>query len=116
MATTVYTVETVVLQDDDNTELTLKPLNIKNLRKFMKKMDEFSGAEKEEDIVDSLIDAALLCVAKQLGEKADDRDWVEDAFDMPTVYKVIEVCGGIKLNDPNLINQAMEMAQQAGPN
>jgi hypothetical protein len=26
---------------------------------------------------------------------------------MPTVYKILDVCGGVKLNDPNLLAAAM---------
>ena|SRR6476469_7895509 len=117
MATSVYTVENIKLQDDDATEVLLKPLNIKNLRRFMAKMDEFAGADDETKIVDVLLEAALICIEKQVGE-VGTKEWAEEALDMPTIYKIIEVCGGIKLNDPNLVEKAAETlaAQQAGQN
>ena len=35
--------------------------------------------------------------------------------DMPTVHKIIEICGGVKLNDPELMAAAAAvMEQQAG--
>lgn len=41
------------------------------------------------------------------------RAFLEDVLDLETIYKVIEVCGGIKLNDPNLIATMMEMQAEA---
>lgn len=119
MATTVYTTEEVTLQDGKS--VTLRPLNIKGLRKFMAKMQEFTKVENEDDGLDVLLDAAAICL---LRERPDF--WVEDKFevdgkpvggyseaaedslDMPTVYTILDVCGGVKLNDPNLIAAATE--------
>lgn len=119
MATTVYTTETVALQD--GTEVTLRPLNIKNLRKFMKKMEEFQEVKTEEDGLEILLDASAICLMKERPEvwdNAKDRGegksnggyspiW-EDVADMPTVYRILDVCGGVKLDDPNLIAAATE--------
>lgn len=106
MANTVYTVEEVELQD--GTEVALKPVNIKHLRDFMKTMEEFSKAGGDEDkSMDLLITAAGICLKKQLPELAANRDALEEALDMPTIYKILDVCGGVKLNDPNLLAAAM---------
>lgn len=113
MATAVSSTEEIVLQDDPATTVVLRALNIKALRKFMQKMNEFTELETEDEmaVVDILVDAAVICIEKQVGEKANDPEWKEEAFDMPTVYKIIEVCGGIKLNDPNLLRAVTETAQ-----
>ncbi len=119
MASTVYSVQVVTLQDD--TDVTLRPLNIKGLRKFMAKMEEFGNIKNEEEGLDLLLDAAALCLAKQRPEFWDEskdrgkgknrggytEEW-EDVADMPTVYKILDVCGGVKLDDPNLIAAATE--------
>lgn len=112
MATTVYTTEEVELQD--GTTVTLKPLNIKGLRKFMKVMAGFGSVESEEDGLEVLIDAAAICLAKVApqyydktkGENGGASEEFEDVADMPTVYKILDVCGGVKLNDPNLLAAA----------
>ena len=106
MATSVYTVEEIELQN--GVTISLKPLTIKALRKFMEKMKEFAEAETEDESVRKLVEASALCFAKQQPELAADIDELEDVLDMPTIYKIIEVCGGIKLNDPKL----MEIAEQ----
>jgi hypothetical protein len=115
LATTVYTTEEVTLQDGK--EATLKPLNIKGLRKFMAKMEEFGKVDSadEEAGLEILLDAAAICLMKQHPElwDKDKNDGVggyseqaEEAFDMPTVYHILDICGGVKLNDPELIAAA----------
>ena len=111
MATSVYTTEDVQLQDD--TTVTLKPLNIKGLRKFMVVMEGFAKAASDDEGFEILLRAAALCVSKQRpefynAETGECTEEFEDAVDMPTVYKILEVCGGVKLNDPNLLAAAAE--------
>lgn len=112
MATSVYSTEEVQLQDE--TSVTLKPLNIKSLRKFMKIMEKFGDEGTTEDEgLDIILDASALCLKGQRPEFWDDEndkhsESYEEAADMPTVYKVLDVCGGVKLNDPNLLAMAQE--------
>lgn len=114
MATQVYTIEEIVLQDGKR--VSLKPLNIKNLRKFMKKWKEIEDIKDEDAIVDFLIDIGQLCLAS-LYPAYEDKDKYEDSVDMPTVHKIIEICGGIKLNDPEMMAAAMAAVQnQTGTN
>lgn len=115
MATTVYTTEEITLQDGST--VTLKPLTIKGLRKFMAKMQEFSSVEDEDQSLDILLDAAAICLMKEKADLWDKHkndgkggysEEAEEAFDMPTVYRILDVCGGVKLDDPNLIAAATE--------
>lgn len=107
MATTVFSSQTIELLD--GTEVTLKPLNIKGLRLFNKKMKELQTPEgseplSEDDVLDVLLDLCGVCLSKQV---SGGREYLEEALDIETIYKVIEVCGGIKLNDPNLVEAAL---------
>lgn len=138
MATTVYTVEEIELQDGNS--VTLRPLVVKKLRRFMKMIQEMSALDDEEKIEDLMLNCAAFCVAKEHPEYWDmdadngtypDQEWqpgdgddkdakapevarlrgrytdaFEDAADMPTVTKIIELCGGINFNDPNLLRAA----------
>lgn len=127
MATTVYTVETVELQD--GSKVTLRPMNIKGLRKFMKRMDEFGKSATNDEGMDILLDCAAICLMKERPEFWDkskergERDGealeeggyseeAEEALDLPTVYRILDICGGVKLDDPNLIAAAMESLGQ----
>jgi len=42
------------------------------------------------------------CTRKTATRLVADRDALEDALDVPTINRILEVCGGIKLDDPNL--------------
>lgn len=108
MATQVYTIEEIILQDGE--KVSLRPLTIKHLRKFMKKWKEIEHIKDEDEIVDFLIDIGQLCLAS-IYKQYEDKDKYEDAVDMPTVHKIIEICGGIKLNDPEMMAAAMAAVQ-----
>jgi hypothetical protein len=112
LATTVYTIEEVALQDDSKVQL--KPLNIKTLRQFMKVMEDFGDPDKtEQESFEILLNASAICLKKERPEfwddsKSEHTEEFEDVADIPTIYKILDVCGGIKLNDPNLIAAATE--------
>lgn len=122
MATKVYTEETVELMD--GREVTLRPANIKVLRLFMRKMDELKNLGEDADqfdVMDVIIDAASICLAKDFPEfydPAENRhtEAAEEALDMDTSYKVIEIVGGTKLNDPEAIRKAEAQLAQLGQN
>lgn len=131
MASTVYEIEQIELQD--GTVVELRPLPIKRLRRFMKVIDEMTkktneslraaleAASKDEDEENSaegetpdteefsdddnlefLISAVQICLEKTAPELSADRDRLEDALDVPTIWKILEVCGGVSQN-PNLL-------------
>ncbi len=60
MATTVYDVEVIKLQN--GTEVQLKPLTIKELRKFMVAISKTSEALTEDATLDILIDACAVAL------------------------------------------------------
>lgn len=103
-AQNVYEVLTVPLQDDTTVEL--KPANIKLLKKGTKLIGELGEAANEDEFLDRLIDIVVVMLEKQKPEWTKDRELAEDALDINTVYKVIEVTLGVKLNDPKLLEVA----------
>ena len=107
MATTVYDVVEIELSNGE--VLTLKPLSIKHLKKFMtviKKMDE-AELESEDAAMEIFIQAAMVCLESTKPELSQDKDKFEDMIEIPTMMKILEVCGGLKLNDPNLLGAAL---------
>jgi len=80
----------------------------------MKEFDKLSEADTEDKSMDVIVSLAGLLIEKQAPELVSDRDRLEDALDMETAYKIIEVCGGVKLNDPKLLEQAMAAMEAAG--
>ena len=109
MATTVYDVEEITLQNGATVKL--KPLTIKELRKFMAAISKTGDAQTEDETLTVLIDACAVALEKQLPELVKDRDAFEDVLDVPTINRILEVCGGIKMDDPNLLAAAVLAGQ-----
>jgi hypothetical protein len=99
LATTVYDVEEIELQNGNKVKL--KPLSIKELRKFMVVIAKTGQVSTEDDTLNILIEACAVALEKQLPELVADRDAFEDALDVPTINRILEICGGINMSDPN---------------
>lgn len=123
MANTVYDSKTIKLQDE--TEVTLVPLAIGRLRRFMKAWAAVVDAKDEDEAFDIYINCCGVALEKQIGDKfektadvdtvltADYREYLEDVLDQPTIFEILDVCGGLKLNDPKLLEEAEKLAREA---
>lgn len=129
MADRVYNEEDIVLQDGK--EVTLRPLPISRLRRFMDAWKEIANTGEDDDGFDVFINCSGIALesnfkgdfdslkadadAKSKGEflSPEYKEYLEEALDLETIYKVIEVCGGIKLNDPKLMEAALEAQNRA---
>lgn len=108
MANTVY--ETIEIKLSNGEDITVKPLSIKNLRKFMeviKKLDS-DKIKSEEDAMEVFIEAGLICLQQFKPELAEDKEKFEDIIEIPTLMKILEVAGGMKMNDPNLLAASLD--------
>jgi len=107
MATTVYDI--VEIELSDGTNITLKPLPIKQLRKFMEIVNSMGTDENktELDAMDQFVEAALVCVEGLGRSDLATKDKFEEVIDTPTMMKILEVAGGLKLSDPNLLGAAL---------
>lgn len=123
MATTVYDVQELVLQDGST--VTCKPANIKVMRKGTEMLSQLGEAEDNDDGINRLLDIVCLCTKRErpefetdevddegekTGKKVPNYEVMEELFDMDTVFKVIELYLGVKLNDPKLLEAATQMA------
>lgn len=127
MANTVYDTKEIVLQGGKQVEL--RPLPIGLLKKLMKAWGEVSSAQTEDDIFEVYINCSGICLSREFSEDFEkplevDKDGVtrvseeyhahlEDIMDMPTIYEVLDVCGGLKLNDPKLAEAVEEAVQDS---
>lgn len=100
MATKVY--ETLELELQDGTVVTVKPLNLKNLRAVMKEWQKAQDVESEDEFLDVLIRCTSIAMGQLAPEKAES---VEEDLDLQTMYKILEIAADIKLNgdNPNLV-------------
>lgn len=102
MATTVYDVEEIQLSNGET--LVIKPLTIKHLKKFLKVMKKMEDPkiESEEQVMEIFVEGAMVCLEQLKPELSEDLEAFEEVIEVPTLMKILEVAGGLKLNDPNL--------------
>ena len=107
MATTVYDI--VEIELSDGTSITLKPLPIKQLRKFMEVINTMQGTDdaNPDAAMDVFIEAAMICLENIRPDLSQDKDKFENIVEIPTMMKILEVVGGLKLTDPNLLGAAL---------
>jgi|SRR5690606_11322013 len=130
MATKIYKEKEIQLQD--GTAVTLRPMPIGRLRRFMKVWEGFDNVNDNEPDggLDIFVACSGIALEKELADQfdgktkgdgddvlsADYREYLEDVLDMDTIYEIMEICGGMKLNDPNLLAAVARANQEAGTN
>lgn len=107
MTTNIY--DTAELELEDGTSIFIKPLPIKQLKKFMSVIRELDSEdiETEEQAMDIFVKASMVCLEKTYPEIGLSRENFEENVNIPNMMKVLEICGGLKLNDPNLLGAAL---------
>ena len=107
MATKIY--ESIEIELQDGTVITVKPLNLKNLRQVMTKWREVETKNTEDEFLDLLLECTSIAM-KQFAPELSEKEKLEEALDLQSMYKILEVAADIKLNDPNLLMAAQELA------
>jgi hypothetical protein len=96
MATTVYDSQFITLIDNKKIEIT--PLKIKYLREFMIAFEDIKKADGDDESIAVLAECTRICMKQYCPEISNSVSDVEDNIDLPTIYKVLEVAAGIKIN------------------
>lgn len=108
MATEVPKKKDFTLHDDSKVEV--KSLNIKKLREFMKVIKELETIEEEIDSLGLMAKATAIAVEPnrpdlvlrdEEGNLLDDQEKLEEVLDVPLMWEIFEVAGGVKMGDPN---------------
>lgn len=88
----------------------------------MKAWGEVVNLKEEEDALDIYITCSGIALEPQLRDKAhktltpekditpEFREYLEEVLDVDTIFKVLDICGGIKLNDPKAL--AMQTSEE----
>lgn len=85
----------------DGVNRLVKPLTIRQLRKFIKIIQNFDTNESNtltEEQIDQMVDAVAIALEKVDSDLAADRELLEEALDMKSMNEVIAVAMG---SDPN---------------
>lgn len=127
MATKVYKEESITLQDGK--EVTLRPLPIGRLRRFMKAWEGIQGVKSDEEGFAVFLNCAGISIEHEFKGKFDSlkapanedgeflseeyKEYLEEVLDLDTIYEILDVAGGLKLNDPKLLEAAIQAAARA---
>ena len=96
MASTVYDSQFITLIDGKKVEII--PLKIKYLREFMDAFELIKNAKTDDESIMVLVECTRICMKQYCPEISSSIEHVEDSLDLPTIYKVLEVAAGIKIN------------------
>lgn len=128
MATKVYKEESFELQNGK--EVAVRPLVIGRLRRFLDAWQAGTKLKEGEDGFTIFINCCGIALEhnfkgdfdslkateeeKKKGEvlSAEYKEYLEDNLELDTIYKVMDVAGGIDLTNPKLLEAAMEAAAE----
>ena len=94
MATEVYKSDSIFLID--GTKLEIIPLKIKYLREFMIAFGEVYKSKDDDEAIEKLTDCVKICMKQYYPEISEN---VDDYIDLPTIYKILDIAAGIKINE-----------------
>jgi hypothetical protein len=95
MATKIYDTKNISLVDDR--VIVAAPLKIKYLREFLETFERIKEAKSDDESISVLAHCALIAM-KQYCPSIKTIDDLEDSLDLPTIYEVIDIAAGIKIN------------------
>jgi hypothetical protein len=96
MATTIYPSKEIELFDGELLEII--PLKIKYLREFMDSFDNIKNAKSDDESIAILVECVRICMKQYYPKISKNVEDVEDNFDMPAIYEILDVAAGIKIN------------------
>lgn len=113
MAKSVFERSSIYLLD--GTEIELGPLKINFLRKFMDVFGLIDFVQNDDQAITILTECATICM-RQHYPLIVTREQLEDLADLKTVYRILELCAGIKIdpNKENVDGQAKQEKEKSG--
>ena len=107
MATTIYDIGNIELIDGNKISIT--PLKIKYLRQFMVAFEKVKDSKNDEEAIEHLVECAVICM-KQYAPEIDSVEKLEDSIDLPTIYAILDIAAGIKIQnaEENIKEQATD--------
>jgi hypothetical protein len=111
MATKIYDSE--IIYSLNGKEVYLTPLKIKYLRQFMQQFETVKDSKGDMEAIYALSQCALITMKQYCPSIATIEDF-EDNFDIATMYKIIDVAAGIKVDSQNEDDTVKEQATTSG--
>lgn len=111
MATEIYKREIIKLID--GTELEIIPLKIRYLREFMDAFEAIRVTKTDQEAIIVLAECARICMKQYHPVISKTIQDLEDSIDLPTIYRILDVAAGIKVNKKSE-EPVKEQATQSG--
>jgi hypothetical protein len=96
MATRIYKSDIITLMDGEQIEI--YPLKIKYLREFMEAFHLIKESKNDMESISYLSECARIAMKQYKPEIAKTLEDLVDHVDLPTIYKIINIGGGISVN------------------
>lgn len=97
MATYIYKLENV--KTIDNMVIEISPLKIKYMRKVMDIFNSINKNMSEEEVIDKLCECVQISMNQYCPQLAGSINDILDNFDLKTIYKILDISVGIKINE-----------------
>jgi len=97
MATKIYNNKIIKLID--GTEIEAMPLKIKYLREFMDAFQVVHTAKNDDEAIGLLAECARIAMKQYYPPISKSIEDLEDNLDLPNIYAVLDIAGGIKINN-----------------
>jgi hypothetical protein len=111
MATKIY--ESEIIYTMDNTPIYMTPLKIKYLRQFLEEFDNVKKAKDDDEAIERLTICAKIAMQQYRPDLKTVED-VEDNFDLKTIYKIINIAAGIKIDSDEEEQPVAKQAEDSG--
>jgi hypothetical protein len=111
MATKVYEEYPVALFD--GTEIFVSPLKIKYLDQLMEAFNAVHKANDDFEAIAIMVECTRIAMKQFYPEISQTVEQIEDNFDLPTIYKILDYAAGIKINEANS-EPVKDQAEESG--
>jgi hypothetical protein len=110
MATIVYS--TKMVETVEGIQIEMSPLKIKYLREFMDAFNNMKTAETENDSINIITECVRISMKQYYPPLSVSTEDIEDNFDLPTVYSIVDFAAGIKVKEDSP-DSVKEQAEQS---
>jgi hypothetical protein len=97
MATRLYKRNFIKTVDGKTIEIT--PLKLRYMHDFMETFENIKNIKNDDKVIQELVECVRIAMEQYYPEISGSSEEVEDTFDLPTIYQVLDYAAGIKIND-----------------
>ena len=95
MATKIY--ESTIIETVYGQKIYITPLKIKYLRQFMDTFDSVKTSQDSDELLNNILECTVVTM-QQYAPEINSVEKVEDSFDIKTIYKILDIAAGIKMD------------------